>query len=243
MTSATAFCLFSCPTVQAAGPVRLHGSVALAKTIESQKAAIESQSGAKLEVVGNGAGRGLADLNANQAELGLLAGALKPVADAMNKEKAGSVEITGMKEIPLSTVKVVFLTHAAVGLKAMTDAQARDVLMGKVTNWKEVGGPDLPIKVVLPFGADGARVAFQAGLLQGADYTKNAITRNSAKDIASVVSQLAGACSVLSVPNVEGAVTVVKLEQEQLMPLQLVVKGDPSAEVQKVIDAVKAAVK
>ncbi|MDR3457674.1 MAG: substrate-binding domain-containing protein [Verrucomicrobiae bacterium] len=223
--------------------VRLHGSAALAKTLEPQKAALESQSGVKLEIVSNGAGRGLADLSGGQAEIALLAGPLKGVAAAMNADKAGSVDIADMREIPLINVKIAFITHPSAGVKSLTDAQLRDVLTGKATNWKEVGGADLPIKLVLGFGADGSRVTVRETVLQGADYSKSMIVRNTSKDISMVIAQLPGSCSPLAVQNVEGNVTTVALEKEIFMPLELVVKGEPAGDIKKVIQAVTASVK
>jgi phosphate transport system substrate-binding protein len=236
-------CAMALTQVANAQTVRLHGAVAFAKAFDTKKAAIESQSGAKLEVVGNGAGRGLADLAAGNADVALLAGSLKGVADAMNKEKAGSVDSTQMKEIPISASKAAFVTHPSAGVKSLTDAQLRDVLTGKATNWKEVGGADQAIKLVLPFGADGVRVTVQSSLLQGADYAKGAIIRSSSKDVAAVIAQLPGACATLGVQNVQGNITQVTTEKEITIPWSLVVKGEPSGDVKKVIEAATALIK
>ena len=217
--------------------VRLHGSISMAKTIEAKKAAIEAASGAKLVAVGNGAGRGLADLSSGQAEIALLSGPFKGVTDAMNREKAGSVNFEQLKDIPLFTSKLGFFTHPSAGVKSLTENQLRDVLTGKVTNWKEVGGADVSIKVVMAFGADGVRVTVQSVLFPDLDYAKSAIVRNSSKDIAVVVAQLPGACAVLVAQSAEGNMTKVDLEEELALPCSLVVKGEASGEVKKVIDA------
>lgn len=231
------------PMAGSAQTVRLHGAVALSKMMTAQKSAIESKAGAQLEIVGNGAGRGLADLCGGQADIAMLAGSLKDVANAMNKEKAGSVDITGLNEIAITSTKVLFVTHPAAGVKSLTDQQVGDVLVGKAVNWKEVGGADMPIKVVLPFGADGSRVTYQSKMLQGADYTKNAIVRNSSKDVAAVLAQLPGTCSILAAINVEGNMVAVTTEKEVMMPFAVVLKGQPSGAVQKVIDATKLMIK
>ena len=223
--------------------VRLHGAVSLEKLLVPQKAALEAQSGLKLEIIGNGAGRGLVDLSGGQTDIAMIGGSLQGVADVMNKEKPGSVDASGMKEIPLARVKLVTITHAGVGVKSLTTVQLGEVLSGKAANWKDVGGPDLPIKVVVPFTGDGARITVQETLLKGAAFAPGAIVRNSAKDICVVVAQLPGACAVLSVKNVEGKVASVDMEKELTMPLQLVVKGDPAGDVKKVVAAAQALIK
>ena len=231
-------------SVHAQNLVRLHGAVTMEKLVTAQKQAIESQAGARVEVVGNGSGRGLADLCAGLAEVAMIGGSMKGVADATNQEKPSSVNTEGLVETPILAIKLAVITHSGVGVKSLTAAQLGDVLTGKTTNWKDFGGADLPVKLVLPFTGDGARISVQESILAGADYAKTAILRNSAKDIVPVVTQLPGSCSVISVNNAEGAaVGVVKVDKELVMPVRLVTKDKPSDEVSKVVAAIKALIK
>jgi phosphate transport system substrate-binding protein len=224
-------------------PVKLHGAVTLEKLITAQKAAIETQAGVKLETVANGSGRGLSDLAAGLADIGMIGGSLKGVADATNKEKPGSVDVTGMKEMLITSVKLAIVSHPGVGVKSLTTAQIADIFSGKITNWKAVGGADLPVKVVLPFAGDGARITLQETALKNTDFVNGAIIRNSNKDIPQVVSQLPGACSVLTIKNVEGNIASIAMEKDILLPMCLVVKGEATGAIQKTIDAIKASVK
>jgi phosphate transport system substrate-binding protein len=230
------------PDSLCAQTVRLHGGVTLAKIISEQKAALEAQTGLKLEVVGNGSGRGLSDLTAGQADVALVAGSIKGVADAMNHEKAGSLDVAGLQGVPLPGVSLVFVINPAAGVKSLTAAQARDVLTGKSTNWKDVGGADLPIKVVMPFAGDGARVTVQDQILNGAEFVKDAIVRNSSKDIPPVIGQLPGSISFLSEKNA-GGLTTVACDQPLQMPQFLVTKGEPAGDVKKIVDSLKASIK
>jgi phosphate transport system substrate-binding protein len=222
--------------------VRLHGSTSLAKLVSDRQNALETQIGVKLEVVGNGAGRGLMDLAGGQADIALLAGSLAGVAQAMNAEKPGSVEVTGMTAVPLSAIKLLLVANSAAGVKSLTEAQARDLFSGKITNWKDVGGADVPVKVVLPFPGDGARVSLQEELLNGASFPQGVILRNSSKDIAPVISQLPGALSCVSQQNASGLPTL-SCDKDLTMPLLLVAKGEPAGDVKKTVDAIKAALK
>ena len=222
--------------------VRLHGAITLSKLITDQKAALETQTGLKLEIVGNGAGRGLMDLAGGQTDVAMLAGSLKGVADAMNKEKPGSVDITGFKEMPLASMKLVFVINPAAGVKSLTEAQARDLCTGKITNWKDAGGADVPVKLVLPFAGDGARVSLQEQLFNGADFAKDAILRNSSKDIPPVLGQLAGSFSCLSEKNATG-MTTVACDKDIQMPLLLVTKGEAAGDAKKVTEAIKGVIK
>lgn len=235
--------LIIAPGIQAQTVVRMHGAVTMEKLFSAQKQPIESKTGAKLELVGSGSGRGLANLSAGLADVAMIGGSLKGVADATNLEKAGSVDLTGMKAYPLTAIKLAIITHPGVGLKAITAGQLREVLSGKTRNWKEVGGADVPVKVILPFLGDGARISIQESLLQGTTYTKEAILRNSSKDMGKVVEQVAGACTFVTIKNIEGNVAVLNVDQDLVMPMQLVIKGEPNATLQKVLDEAKVLIK
>jgi phosphate transport system substrate-binding protein len=230
-------------TIEVQGAVRLHGAVTMEKLVTQNKAAIEAQAGTTLEAVGNGSGRGLVNLASGNADIAMIGGSLKGVADAMNKEKPGSVDITGMQETPIIAVKISIVTHSGVGIKSLNEAQLRDVFSGKATNWKEVGGPDVPIKVVLPFPGDGVRISLQDTLMKDVEFAKSAIVRTSAKDIAPVLAQLPGSCSVLTYKNAEPTMGVISTDKEYVMPVQFVVKGEPAGDVKKVLDAAKAIIK
>lgn len=231
--------LVALPFTGSTAEVRLHGAVTLGKSLDAKKDSIESTTGAKLEIVGNGTGRGLTDLLGGSADVALLAGSLKGTAAAMNKEKPGSVAVEGLTEIPVLSVPLCVITHPAAGVKSLKEAQLRDVLSGKVTNWKDVGGSDQAIKLVLPFAGDGARITMQEALLAGADFAKDAVVRNTSKELSAVVAQLPGSISFLTAKNIEGNVEKVTVDKEFPMPLQFVVKGEPAGDVKKVIETAK----
>lgn len=171
----------------------------------------------------------------------MLGGSLKGVTAVMNKEKPGSASAEGLTEIAVSSVKLGMITHPTAGVKSLKEAQVSDIFSGKTKNWKEVGGADQAIKVVIPFAGDGAGITVQEVFLAGGDYAKDAVVRQNSKEISTVVSQLPGACAFLSVKNIEGSVDKVSVDKDILMPLGFVVKGEPSGDVKKVIEAAKAA--
>ncbi len=231
-------------TASAQTTVRIHGAVTPGKILQAQKDVIETKTGVKLEIVGNGSSRGLADLADGAADIAMVGSSLKATAAVANKEKPGSIDTSGLTEIPVSKVTLLFVTHPGAGVKSLTTGQTKDILSGKIKNWKDVGGNDVPIKVVLPFVGDGSRTSIQEEILGGADFTKDALLRNLSKDITPIVVQMPGACSALSAKNVEGSnVAVVKTETELFMPLVLVVKGEPGAEIKKVIEEAKSILK
>ncbi|MEI2577914.1 PstS family phosphate ABC transporter substrate-binding protein [Scytonema sp. PRP1] len=57
----------------------------------------------------------------------------------------------GLKQVPVALDALVFYTHPDISIPGLSVDQLQDIYKGKLTNWKQVGGPDLPI---IPFARD-----------------------------------------------------------------------------------------
>jgi phosphate transport system substrate-binding protein len=66
-----------------------------------------------------------------------------PLADAeYNKAKERGFTL---EQVPVAIDAIVAFTHPDVSIPGLSIDQLRDIYKGKITNWKEVGGPNLPI--------------------------------------------------------------------------------------------------
>jgi phosphate transport system substrate-binding protein len=77
----------------------------------------------------------------------------------------------GIKLIPIAKDALAI----AVGIDnpfqgSLTQAQVKDIYTGKITNWSQVGGPNVPIKVINRARASGTRDVFQELVLQYAEF-------------------------------------------------------------------------
>ena len=61
----------------------------------------------------------------------------------------------------------------AAKVKSLTKAQLTDIFTAKVTNWKQVGGPDEPIVLITRPATSGTRALFQEFALGGAKEATN----------------------------------------------------------------------
>lgn len=90
-----------------------------------------------------GSGGAVAAVGADRNVLGRVA---RPLKDA---EKQQGLETTAIVKIPSA-----FYVHPSVGLKSLKTQQIKDIYAGQIENWKQVGGPDLKIKIVRREEAD-----------------------------------------------------------------------------------------
>ena len=91
---------------------------------------------------------------------------------------------------------VTLYTHKEVGVSELTADQVKGIFTGKIANWKEVGGPDAPIAVVLGNKVQGLMTEFQNKVLGGAAFAPSAAYVDSANDMKNAVKKTPGAVSI-----------------------------------------------
>ena len=109
---------------------------------------------------------------------------LKQVAEG--SVNIGNSDVPAEKKLPADKAKglvdhkVCVLTVAPVAnkdigdkVKSLTKKQLQDVFTAKVTNWKDVGGPDEPIVLVTRPTTSGTRALFTELALAGAEEASN----------------------------------------------------------------------
>ncbi len=110
--------------------------------------------------------------------------ALKQVADGSvdigNSDVAADTKLDKAVADTLVDHKVCVITMAPVinkdiasQVKSLTKQQLTDIFTAKVTNWKDVGGPDEPIVLVTRPSTSGTRALFKEFALGGAEETSN----------------------------------------------------------------------
>ena len=93
----------------------------------------------KFVIGGGGSSVGVKSAGSGKVMIGMAS------RDMKDKEKAKYSDLVAHK-IGVSGVAVI--AHKSNSLSKITKQQVQDIYVGKVKNWKEVGGPDLPIYVV-----------------------------------------------------------------------------------------------
>ena len=53
-----------------------------------------------------------------------------------------------LKQIPVAIDGIVFFVNPQLPIEGLTINQLKDIFQGKITNWQQVGGPDLPVVAI-----------------------------------------------------------------------------------------------
>ena len=84
-----------------------------------------------------GSGGGIAAVGSNKEVLARIA---RPLSDSERE--------AGLVATPVFRLPSAFFVHRSAGVSSLTTAQLVDIYNGKITNWRDVGGQDMRIKVV-----------------------------------------------------------------------------------------------
>jgi phosphate transport system substrate-binding protein len=123
-----------------------------------------------IQVTGGGSGTGISALINGTTDVCEASRAMKDAEKKQLAEKAGAppVEITVAKD------GLSVYVNDSNPLTELTMAQLKAIFTGKVTSWKEVGGPDSKIIPYSRENSSGTYVFFKEHVLENADYTPRA---------------------------------------------------------------------
>jgi phosphate transport system substrate-binding protein len=145
-------------------------------------------------VTGGGSGTGIAALLSNTCDIAELSRELKPEEIEMAKQKGFEP-----KQITVALDGLAVVVHPANPLSQLTLDQLAAIFSGSVSNWKDVGGNDLPIVVLSREVNSGTHVYFKEHVLRRGrkdsqvEFTANALMLPSSQAIADEVAQNPGA--------------------------------------------------
>lgn len=231
-----------------AEPLTVSGSTTVQKRVlEPGAAALKAATGIELKVLGVGTGRGLIALFEGKVPA---AAASESMEDAVDSAKRAAKELEKTITVPsnlafheLVADKLVVIVHRDNPVKALTKAQLKDLHTGKVTNWKDVGGPDLPVRVVTSHAGSATRAVFQKQVMDGADYVPTRVeVRTTREEITEVSNDRGGIGAVSEGFFAAGAGKAKSVGAPAIQrPLALLTVGKPTPEVQKLIDFFRSA--
>ena len=171
------------------------------------------QSNVKVSVQGGGSGSGIKMAIEGSADVG------------MSSRELTSDELKDLKAYAIAADGIAVIVNPGNTLKDLTKAQIKDIFSGKIMNYKELGGPDKEIVVIIRETGSGTRSSFEEMLM---DKGKT----NNTEGAEQQASNGAVKASVASNPNAIGYVgagfidpTVKALDIEGVAPTKETIKA------------------
>jgi len=186
------------------GNLTAAGSTALEPLVSAVAKKYEAKcSGAKITVNLGGSGTGLANAENGSADIGN--------SDIFSKTGQGDL-------VDHQVAVVVFdliINSKVTGVTNLTTDQVKGIYSGKITNWKDLGGPDLGIVVVSRPTSSGTRATFQnyvLGTVETITGPSN-LSTDSTGTVVKNVQQTDGAIGyAASGPVKQAGLTVLKID-------------------------------
>lgn len=178
------------------------GSTALQPLMEAAAEQYSAEhTGVNINVQGGGSGTGLSQIETGAVNMGN--------SDLFAQEKAG-INPAGLVDHLVAVDGVAVAVNREAGIQNLTTKQLIAVFTGKVDNWRQVGGKDVPITVINRTAGSGTRVTFERFGLKGRQ-SMTAQEQDSSGTVRQIVSSTPGAVSYLSFGFLNKSVTAPKL--------------------------------
>jgi phosphate transport system substrate-binding protein len=198
----------------------------------------ETHPNVKINVQGGGSSLGISSVSQGIIQIGTSS------RELTQKEK------TGLNEYVIGKEGIVIAVNNENNVTDLKKDQIRNIFSGNITNWKDVGGPDLEIHIITRESGSGTRSAFENLIMGKSTKIKpDAIVQSSTESVKQAIRQDPGAIGFVSLARMSSDVKALNIEgivpSEQTVsdgsyslqtPFIFIVKGEPKGIVKEFID-------
>lgn len=229
------------------GQVTSSGSSALLPLVKDAAAKFKSKNPeVSLTLNAGGSGTGLKQVAEGSVNIGN--------SDVPADKKLPAEKVKGLVDHKVCTMTVAAIINKDIAdkVKSLTSQQLQDVFTAKVTNWKEVGGPDEPIVLVTRPTTSGTRALFTELALAGQEEASNkSLETDDSGTLIQSVAQTKGAIGYVALPYLVNNKDVAALAIDGVAPTlentyngtykvwgyeHMYTKGEPTGAVKAFLD-------
>lgn len=144
---------------------------------------------------------------------------------------------------------IAIVVHPSNKINELTLEQVKEIFAGKITNWKEVGGEDKPIVVVIREEGSGTRETFEKKVMKGEECTGDALQKPSNGAVKATVATNENAIGYIGLGYVDASVKALRIngvaptkdtarsgEYPISRKLYMITKGEPKGAVKEFLE-------
>ncbi|MDQ0873998.1 phosphate transport system substrate-binding protein [Paenibacillus sp. V4I3] len=201
-TPAASAAASAAPKAELSGTVTASGSSALLPLVKQAATEfMEKNPKVTINVTAGGSGTGIKNVADGTSDIGN--SDVEPAAEYKDK---------GLVDHQVAIAPFALIVNKDVKVDNVTKQQAADIYMGKVTNWKEVGGNDAKIVLVHRPDSSGSRTLVKQIILDGKEFTKDGITQENSGAMKTAVAGQSSSIGYVDTPYVDDSVKALKID-------------------------------
>ncbi|MGI6032934.1 MAG: phosphate ABC transporter substrate-binding protein PstS family protein [Coriobacteriales bacterium] len=184
------------------------GSTALQPLVEAAaEQYMNSNSGVQVTVQGGGSGQGITQIVSGAVQIG--------DSDVFAEDKVeNESDLTKIKDNKVAVVGMGPVVNKDVDIDNIKMSDLKKIFMGKITNWKEVGGQDEKITVINRASGSGTRATFENAVFDGdtapSDFTPQ--EQDSSGTVQKMVAETPGAISYLAFSYFDDSIKALSVD-------------------------------
>jgi phosphate transport system substrate-binding protein len=229
--------MLSVSTVQAEEIILSTGSGPLDSVINPVKEAFEKESGITLNILFGSASLAFKQFYKGVSEIGIVGASFDDILDLMRKEGFEVKDPESFRHVTLGRGMVRTVVNKENPVSKLSKEQLKGIFTGKITNWKEVGGNDSPIIVVLSTLNPATIGIFRKIILDNEPFTKEVLELGHMDELRNAIEVNTEAIAIGTSSILSNGTKQVDTP-EVFRQVTLISRGEPSPKVQKFIDFV-----
>jgi len=170
----------------------------------------KNNAGSGISVVGGGSGVGIAALLSGTTDIAQSSRKMK-MDEKLKLQEGGK----SVKEVIIAYDALAIIVHPSNPVSQLTREQLEGIFTGKLTNWKDVGGPDLKIIVYSRETSSGTYDFIKEHVMNKKNFTASALMMAATGAVVQSVSQTKGAIGYVGLAYVEKEVKALKVSYDK----------------------------
>lgn len=188
MAAALVAALAGCSSSAASSTITVAGSTTVLPIAEIAAEKYQAQTGTRVLVSGLGSSAGIEAAYNGTADIA-----------SSSRDLAPDEQSYGLVPTVIAHDGIAIIVNDSNPVGGLTLGQLRDIYSGVITNWNQVGGPDLAIQLVNRDEASGTREAFRTIVMGSAEFDRSAAVLPGTGQVRDVVSRTPGAIGYISI--------------------------------------------